>query len=339
MESGTGQIDRRFSDFFASGGPTTIRLDEIEWGGVAVTGIPPLEYPLVVSAREATHLDDDNIVFGLVVDGEARAYPKRILAWHEMALDRIGGIELTVVYCTLCGTVIPFESVTDGRHIRFGTSGFLYRSNKLMFDQDTKSLWSTFEGIPVLGPLVGSGLALTPRPVVTTTWGEWRTRHPETTVLSLDTGHVRDYSEGAAYRDYFATDRLMFEVPEHDDLLRNKDEVLVLRQGTSGLDRPLAVAATLLADNPVFEIDQAGGRFLVVTSPEGANRVFEQGGDRFVGAPAADRVEDADGRLWHVTEEALVLESNLAVTHPRVAAHRAFWFGWRAQFPDTLLIR
>jgi hypothetical protein len=175
--------------------------------------------------------------------------------------------------------------------------------------------------------------------VVTTTWGEWRSRHPETTVLSLDTGHVRDYSEGAAYRDYFATDQLMFEVPEHDDRLLNKDEVLVLRQGTAGLDRPLAVAATLLADNPVFEINRAAGRFVVITSPEGANRVFERGADRFVRASAADSVEDADGRAWRVTEEALVLESNPSVTHPRVAAHRAFWFGWRAQFPDTLLIR
>ena len=333
-----GQIDERFSDFFATGGPATIRLDEIDWGGVRVNGIPPLEAQAVVPASEATYLDDDNIVFGLAVNGEARAYPKRILAWHEMALDRLGGVELTVVYCTLCGTVIPFESVAGARHIRFGTSGLLYRSNKLMFDHETKSLWSTFEGVPVVGPLVGSGLELAHRPVVTTTWDEWRSRHPETTVLSLDTGYLRDYSEGAAYRDYFSTDRLMFEVPEHDDRLLNKDEVLVLRPGTGGLARPLAIAATFLAENRVYHVEEAGARLVVITSRQGANRVFEPSGERFVQVAAADRILDASGRAWRVTEDALVLEADPTVTRARVPAQRAFWFGWRAQFPDTLLI-
>ena len=118
-------------------------------------GIPPLELPEHLLAAEATYLADDNIVFGLVVGDEARAYPKRILAWHEMAIDVVGGLDLTIVYCTLCGTVIPYESVADGRRIRFGTSGLLYRSNKLMFDDATKSLWNTLEGVPVVGSLVG----------------------------------------------------------------------------------------------------------------------------------------------------------------------------------------
>ena len=92
--------------FFAPEAESLIRLDEIDWGGVAVNGIPPLEYPAYLAADEAAYLDDD-IVFGIAAGGETRAYPKRILAWHEMALDRLGGTELTVVYCTLCGTVIP----------------------------------------------------------------------------------------------------------------------------------------------------------------------------------------------------------------------------------------
>ena len=127
-------IDARFRQFFPRGVRATIRLDEIDWGGVVVNGIPPLEYPETLAAADAGYLDDDHIVFGIAVDGETRAYPKRILAWHEMALDRLGGLELTIVYCTLCGTVIPFESVVDDRHLTFGTSGLLYRSNKLMFD-------------------------------------------------------------------------------------------------------------------------------------------------------------------------------------------------------------
>ena len=84
------QIDPRFADFFPRGTPSVIRLDEIEWGGVAVNGIPPLEYPARLAAADADYLADDNVVFGIAMNGDARAYPKRILAWHEMALDRLG---------------------------------------------------------------------------------------------------------------------------------------------------------------------------------------------------------------------------------------------------------
>ena len=83
------------------------------------------------------------------------------------------------------------------RH-NLGTSGFLYRSNKLMYDQDTQSLWNTIWGQPVVGPLVDRGIVLERLSVVTTTWGEWRRRHPDTKVLSLNTGYDRDYTEGAA---------------------------------------------------------------------------------------------------------------------------------------------
>ena len=333
-------IDGQFRQFFPRGVEASIRLDEIDWGGVVVNGIPPLEYPRTLPAAAADYLDDDHIVFGIAVNGETRAYPKRILAWHEMALDRLGGLELTIVYCTLCGTVIPYESVIDGQHINIGTSGFLYRSNKLMFDHETRSLWNTFGGEPVVGPLVGSGLRLRHRSVVTTTWGEWRRTHPETTVLSLETGHRRDYSEGAAYRDYFATDRLMFEVQATDDRLKNKDEVVVmLLPDASGTQRPLAIDVDLLRDNRVYQTEYAEHRLVVVTTRRGANRVFDAGDDRFTDARDDGRVVDAAGGIWRVTEDALVPENGAQQSRPRVAAQRAFWFGWYAQFPDTTLIK
>ena len=168
-----GQIDPRMSEFFPPGVRADIRLDEVEWGGVIVNGIPPLDHPVHVAAGEADYLEDSNVVFGISVNGEARAYPKRIFAWHEMALDRIGGLELTIIYCTLCGTVLPYESEVGTELRRFGTSGLLYRSNKLFFDETTMSLWSTLEGRPVIGRLAGSDLSLRLRSSVTTTWGEW----------------------------------------------------------------------------------------------------------------------------------------------------------------------
>ena len=334
------EIDPGFRSFFPDGVAAAIRLDEIVWGGVRVNGIPPLEYPAHLPAEEAAYLDDDHVVFGVVAGGEARAYPKRILAWHEMALDRLGGVELTIVYCTLCGTVIPYESVVEGRHVRFGTSGLLYRSNKLMFDHGTRSLWNTITGEPAVGPLVGSGLRLRHRAVVTTTWGEWRRRHPGTTVLSLETGHERDYSEGAAYREYFSTDLLMFQVPRLDDRLANKDEVLVMRlEAADGSRHPVAIAADRLARDRLFETVQAGRRLVVVTSRDGANRVYDAGAVRFERTAGESRVVDAAGGGWTVTADALVAEAAPERRRPRVPAHRAFWFGWYAQYPETVLVR
>lgn len=335
-----GRIDARMALFFRPGSATTIRLDEIDWGGVVPNGIPPLRRLEILEAGAASYLRDGHVVFGIVVNGEARAYPKRILAWHELALDRLGGIDLAIVYCTLCGTVIPWERTVAGRTFTFGTSGLLYQSNKLMFDEETASLWSSMEGVPVVGPLAGKGIRLTPHPVVTTTWGEWRQEHPDTTVIGLDTGFERDYAEGAAYREYFATDRLMFAVSRTDRRLKNKDEVLALRvRGMDGREQPVAVSVKRLEREPVLHFEAAARRFVVVTSRAGANRVFDSGDERFVAVERDGDVRDAAGRRWRVTEAALVGCDDPTRRLPRVAAHRAFWFGWYAQFPDTILIR
>ena len=335
------RADPELRHFLPSGVATKIRLDEVDWGGVGVNGIPPLEHPTSIPADEAGYLKNDHIVFGISVNGEARAYPKRILAWHELALDRLGGEELTIVYCTLCGTVIPYDSVVGGRLRTFGTSGLLYRSNKLMFDAETRSLWSAFDGTPVVGPLVGSGLRLSVRSVVTTTWGEWKAQHPDSTVLSIGTGYDRDYSEGAAYRDYFATDELMFEVPSTDERLDNKDEVLIVRDTLSddSTPRPLAIAVKFLEAHPVYHLTVDGRRVVAITSPRGATRVYEAGAERFTRRLDAARVQDAAGGDWQVTETALVSAEDPTRRLRRLAAHRAFWFGWYAQFPNTDLLK
>lgn len=336
-----GGVDVSMQRFFPSGAKSLIRLDEIDWGGVTVNGIPPLYYPKVLTAANARYLRDGNVVFGVVVNGQARAYPKRILAWHEMAVDTLGGVEITVVYCTLCGTVIPYDSVVGGKRRGFGTSGLLYRSNKLMFDEETMSLWSTLEGKPVVGALVDTGLQMTSHAAVTTTWGEWRATHPKTTVLSLDTGHKRDYGEGAAYRDYFSNDRLYFEVSKTDRRLKNKDEVLVMqvRRAAGGEAQPVAIVADFLKRTPVFHFEVAGRRLLAVTSPRGANRVYALGGHDvvFQSRPVTGDLVDTAGRTWRQGEDALTLADG-SITLPRFVAQRAFWFGWYAQYPATLLL-
>ena len=329
-------IDPRFREYFRDRPRTLIRLDEIRWGGVRRDGIPPLKNPRMIRAREAKYLQDDNIIFGVAIDGDVRAYPMRILAWHEMVKDRIGGRELNGVYCTLCGAMILYDVTVNGVHHELGTSGFLYRSNKLMYDHATQSLWSTLTGTPVVGPLSGKGVELKTLYVVTTTWKEWRKRHPGTLVLSLETGYERDYGEGVAYREYFATDRLMFNVPKLDLRLPNKAEVLALRFADARGEQ-LAIAARFLAANPVYHDRLGRLGFVVLTDASGANRVYEARDVSFASWNGEDTARDRTGREWKVGESQLTGPRGEALK--RLPAHRAFWFGWYAAYPDTRLVK
>lgn len=330
-------IDERFGPYFQDRLDTArIRLDEVRWGGVQQDGIPPLRAPDMIDAADADYLDDDNIVFGIAINGDVRAYPKRILAWHEMFVDQVGGVDVAGVYCTLCGTVIPYKTTVDGVKHEMGTSGFLYRSNKLMYDKATQSLWNTLTGEPVIGPLVDQGIKFEYFPVVTTTWGAWKARHPGTKVLSLRTGHRRDYGEGVAYRDYFATDDLMFRTPFEDDRLENKQEILALRFAGAPDDQ-LAIDTDFLMRNPIYSGRIGLQPFVVLTDATGANRVYAPGEVTFTDYDRGSGLTGSDGSTWALTEDALVAEDGRRLA--RLPAHRAFWFGWRAAFPETQLIK
>ena len=330
-------IDSRFEAYFKDQAHTSrIRLDEIRWGGVKQDGIPPLRRPKMISAKKANYLGDDNIVFGIELNGDVRAYPKRILAWHEMFVDKVGGINVAGVYCTLCGTVILYETDLGGVSYNIGTSGFLYRSNKLMYDRETQSLWNTIKGEPVLGKLAGKNIVLAHRSVVTTTWGEWKRRHPKTKVLSLETGHNRDYDAGVAYHQYFATDDLMFNTPYNDQRLKNKDEVLALRFKSYPFEQ-LAISVKFLDKNKVYRDAVGPQNILVLTDRSGGNRVYDPKDiviETFDGDKSA---VDADGQIWTLYESKLV--SNDGRELKRLPYSRAFWFGWHATYPKSRLVK
>lgn len=331
-------IDPRFAEYFDSAYKSTIRQDEIRWGGVKRDGIPPLKNPKMISANSASYLSDGDVVFGIEINGDARAYPKRILAWHEMFKDTVGGLSINGVYCTLCGSLIIYDTKVDGKHHELGTSGFLYRSNKLMYDHGTKSMWNTLTGEPVLGPLVGKGIKLRRGSVVTSTWGEWKRRHPKTTVLSLKTGHKRDYGEGIAYQEYFGTDNLMFDVPNYlkDTTLLNKDEVVGLVDTSDANSKPLAISEQFLRKNPLWKHNYAGKKLLVLTDRSGANRVYDVGDNEFVHWNGDWEVKDKEGQAWVVSEGAIRNDSGVVLR--RYPSHRAFWFGWKAAYPKTQMI-
>lgn len=329
------QIDSRFGNYFWPQRMSNIRLDEVRWGGVKQNGIPPLRNPKMIAADDADYLDDSNVVFGIEVNGDPRAYPNRILAWHEMFIDEVGGVPVVGVYCTLCGSVILYESTVDGVRHDLGTSGFLFRSNKLMFDEQTYSLWNTLWGTPAIGPLVGQDIRLPRRSVVTTTWSEWRRRHPDTTVLSIDTGYRRDYGEGVAYRAYFATDELMFNSSQVDGRLPNKAEVLGLVFNDSS-DPPLAIAASYARENPLLHERIGDREFVVLTDDSGAMRVYETGGLRFASWDRDSRLRDSNGQTWTLFENRLSGPGGAELR--RLPSHSAFWFGWFGAYTNTRLL-
>jgi len=329
--------DTRFETyFFKRQHQARIRLDEIRWGGVAQDGIPPLRNPKMVTTLEATYLKDTDVVFGIEVNGDARAYPKRILAWHEMFTDVVGDVSVTGVYCTLCGTVILYNNEHKGKTYKLGTSGFLYRSNKLMYDATTQSLWNTIWGTPVVGPLVDKGIQLEYMSVVTTTWGEWKSRHPKTKVLSLNTGHARDYGEGIAYKSYFADDKLMFNVPKVDKKLKNKQSILAVRLPNHP-KKPHAISVKFLKKNPKYNLVIEDTNIIVLTDKSGANRAYESKTVKFNNYNQDKKLVDNTGKTWTLYEDRL--ENKLGEKLERIHTFNAFWFGWKAAYPNTKLIK
>ncbi|NOC44083.1 DUF3179 domain-containing protein [Ruegeria sp. HKCCD7559] len=307
-----------------------IRLEEIAWGGVYKDGIPSLDDPTLISASNAGYLKGDDLVFGVAINGDERAYPLRIMGWHEMFNEVIGGVPVALAYCTLCGSGILFETQVAGRRkpFIFGSSGFLYRSNKLMFDRETHSLWNQYTGKPVVGPLANSGITLKQRPVVITTWDSWRTSHPKTRVLSLNTGHRRNYGSGVVYRDYFASSELMFPAVVDQSRLRQKDYIFAVRQFGAARAWPLVA----FKGKPV--INDAIGRtplVLIGDPKERSVRAYERKTHAFRATQGG--LQDSAGNGWTVTEEALIGPDGTRL--PRVAGHVSYWFAWDNYLGDA----
>ncbi len=318
-------VDENFRHFLWPGIAHEIRLEEITWGGVVKDGIPALINPTHIAAAEADYLTDDELVFGIEINGDARAYPLRILDWHEMANDVVGGVPLALAYCTLCGSGILFETDVAGRGqpFVFGSSGFLYRSNKLMYDHETHSLWNQFTGRPVVGRLTGSGIELPVRPVAITRWADWLAANPDTRVLSLETGYAPDYRPGRPYGVYFASPDLMFPVLVPDERLQPKDYVFALRAGADEKAWPLSAFAGGRVIN-----DSLGERDIVLIGNAETRtvRAYEAGGRDFTAVPETTQQIEGGGEVWQVEEEALVGATGTRLA--RLPGHIAYWFAW-----------
>lgn len=255
-------VDESWEPFFDADAELDWR--QVTWGGVFRDGIAALDDPAVVAAGEGGRLPEDDVVFGVVVDGAARAYPRRVLEVHEIVNDELGGRRISLPYCTLCGSPIAYdaESRPGVDPLRFATSGLLQRSNKLMYDRSTESLFDQFAGRAVAGSRRGTELEMLPLTV--TTWGAWKDEHPTTTILAEDPGTGRTYeADPLAGRD---ADGPIFPVGERDDRLPAQQEVL-------GVISPRGQAIAFPAEAARSALEQGEA-----VSLQGVELVLEAGG-------------------------------------------------------------
>ncbi len=179
----------------------------VSWGGVGIDDrspgddapcprgcIPALDDPALSSAAGGGWYPDERSVFGVEVGGEAVALPKNIMEVHEMVNMTLGGRRLGIPYCTLCGSAQAYFTDADPeRDLVLRTSGLLSRSNKVMYELGTQSVFDTFSGEALSGPLHDRGVVLDQATVVTSTWGDWRRAHPKTRIIAEDGGIGREY--------------------------------------------------------------------------------------------------------------------------------------------------
>ena len=329
------RIDPVYGRILSPEATVKLRLREVQWGGVPLDGIPAVDDPASVPADMARFMRGADTVFGVSLGGERRAYPVKVLSWHELLNDTVGGQPITISFCTLCGSGILYSAAgEDGERLRFGTSGLLYRSNKLMFDRATLSLWSNLTGEAVLGERAAEGVVLQMLPMTLTTWDAWRHRHPDTSIMRPDPDTARRtgyrYVEGAADAQRAGVE---FPVWRQSDALERNEQVYALRINRAAKAYSLA---KLQAERVVH--DTLGGLpiVLVVDDSSGAVRAYERGALTFdPPAPGALRhLQARDGATWWIAEEGLAPQAGGDLL-PRVPGHVAFWFGWYAFYPDT----
>ncbi len=273
----------------------SIPLREIHGGGPPKDGIPALYDPSFISAPEAHFLKPTDRILGLFMDGEAKAYPIAILNWHELVNDRVGEKYVLVSYCPLCGTGMAFDAQIDGKRVLFGVSGKLYNSNVLFYDKQTESLWSQIGMEAVTGPMTGKRLKLLP--LEHTTWQTWKAKHPETKVLSQETGYKRDYARNS-YQGYAASERILFPVAHRDSRLPNKAWILGVVINGEAKAYPFETLQKIAT--PVK--DHVGGEAIFIQyDPRNRSAL----------------VRDGHGKL--------------------IPSVQAYWFAWVAFHPDTKL--
>ncbi|MGH2710338.1 MAG: DUF3179 domain-containing protein [Actinomycetota bacterium] len=317
-------------------------------------GIPSIDDPRFVVPGKATWLAGREPVVALDVDGDARAYPAQIMTRHEIVNDVVGGRPVAVTYCPLCNSALVFERTVEGRILEFGVSGKLYRSALVMYDRQTESLWTHFQGRAFEGQLTGTTLEIVPAQMLS--FDEWRRSYPDGRVLSRDTGYAVEYGtnpyEGydrreGPYESFF--DQAV------DPRLPSMHRVVGVSPGAAAVAYPYRYLVDRGKGAGVIQ-DRVEGENLVVFWRAGTASAVDaadiaRGRDvgatgvfsTIVGARAlsftvagAGFRDKETGTTWSLT--GLALAGPLEGARLRPLEHLdTFWFAWAAYHPDTTI--
>ncbi|WP_138006672.1 DUF3179 domain-containing protein [Halalkalirubrum salinum] len=290
-------------------------------GGPGVDGIPAVDNPQFEPIADS-NLGADKPVFGVVRDGEAKAYSQQVLVWHEIVNDEIAGDPITVTYCPLTGTAQGF----DRGETTFGVSGQLINSNLLMFDRGTGTLWPQMLAQGIEGPLLGKQLS--EFRLVWTTVGRWRDRYPDSEIITNDTGYQRRYGDDpyggyTPQSGYYETDRTMFEPLAESDAAHPKSVVIGARTPTGAI----AVDKERLLEERILSGTIGNERYVAVADPG------LQTGYVYHDPDGATIEPDGDGYLVDgetVQPESLPLD--------RTIAYDAMFFAWYGYYPDATYV-
>lgn len=291
---------------------------ERQTGGPGPDGIPAIDQPRFTNAKQA-RLEDGDPVVGLWRNGEAKAYPQSILVWHEIVNDEIDGENVAVTYCPLTGTSVGFLR----KDSEFGVTGDLVNSNLIFYDRDTRSEFPQMLATAISGPLRRKSLVETR--LIWTTWDQWRTRYPETLVLSEDTGYMRNYARDpyGSYNPrsgYYSPDSgPIFPVMHSDSTYPAKQIVLGIRDHHGAF----SVNMETLRERGILTT-QLGEVYYAVIYDAGLETGWVYRSDAPLSLAASDVSFDRDGADWPGRPQAQA-----------VNAFKAMWFAWTAFYPDA----
>ncbi len=307
-------------------------------GGPPRDGIPAINKPVFISGAESESkgwVSSDSLVDAVATGSEFRAYPRSITVWHEIVNDTIGGVPITLTFCPLTGSAVAYRGrAQDGTSLTFGTTGLLYNSNLVMYDRETNSMYPQILGLGISGP--NKGVELEQVPATTTTWAGWKSAHPDTLVLSRDTGYARDYGF-YPYGDYDSNASVYFPVAYTSSRFGPKTQVTGARVGMDSAAfakdrlRVTRVVNLTLGGQPVVAFYDGSVDFVRVFSRKVKDSTYTFS---FENSRIVDR---ETGSVWSgqgvATNGPLVNTSLTPVNHLQV-----MWFGWYAFHPSTNVI-
>ena len=327
----------------------------IRSGGPRPDGIPTIDKPSFQSTSEIEALVEAEPVVAVTINGDARAYPIRVLTRHELVNDTVGGVPVTVSYCPLCNSAVTYDRRVADRVLDFGTSGSLYQSSLVMYDRQTQSLWTHFDGEAVIGHLAGAHLDLYPTQIVA--WSEWSRDNPEGLVLTGEEGGLGLDAYGSnPYVGYESSENLLnpdFQSEAIDERLPRKERVIGLRN-TDG--EAVAIRHSHLREVRVVELT-FNGLPLVVWNLSGATSAIDtsvvyEGQDvgttgvfsALIGdialtfEPAEGGFRDREiGSSWSVTGKATAGTFEGSQLEPQEFLD-TFWFSWSTFNRSTTII-